>query len=387
MLRYISADWIYPVTSPPLKNGVMALDEKGKIQQLFSGEEAKELLPVTRYDGIIVPGFINTHCHLELSHLKHKIAEGTGLTRFIESVVTLRQQPREEIMQAMQDADAEMYANGIVAVGDISNAPDSRTVKLNSPVHYHTFVEVFGFNRPSAPIMAAARQLKADFAPLPASVVPHAPYSVSAALFEEIRAVTTPDDLLSIHNQETAAENELFEKGTGSFADFFNGLGIAKSGAYGRGENAIHYHLPKLSKAVNTLLVHNTFTTEADVRFATDENPNIYWCLCPNANRYIENALPDAEMFMHEKVKVTLGTDSLASNHQLSILSEMYTLQQEKDIPFEKLLEWATLNGAEFLKIEQRYGSLGRGKQPGILLLEGIEQEKLTPETRVKRLF
>jgi cytosine/adenosine deaminase-related metal-dependent hydrolase len=387
MVTYISADFVFPVNSPPIKNGVIGVNTDGTITAILLAEQAKEIENIKYYQGVLVPGFINTHCHLELSHLKGKIEEKTGLTSFIKQILTQRQQPEEDIISAMQNADKEMQENGIVAVGDISNLLISKTVKLKSKIYYHTFVEVFGFNRPSEPIIAVGIDLKKDFEPLKASVVPHAPYSVSASLFNEIEKVTTIDDISSIHNQETIGENELFETGTGKFADFFADLGIAQSDAHNSGENSLKYHLPKLSKKVNTLLVHNTFSSKTDVDFAKKTHQKLYWCLCPNANIYIENNLPDVDLLKNENLKITLGTDSLASNHQLNILAEMQNLQDEKGVYFEEALKWATINGAEFLGISAQYGSLEIGKKPGINLIGIAEDGMIKKETTIKRLF
>ena len=387
MMTYISANFIYPITSAPIKNGVLGLDEEGTINAILTAEEAMHIKDIRHYKGVIVPGFINTHCHLELSHLKNKIQEKTGLTGFIKQILALRQQPEEEIISAMQNADEEMYNNGIVAVGDISNVLISKNVKLKSKIYYHTFVEIFGFNRPSEPIVAQGLQLKKDFEPLRASVVPHAPYSVSSELFSEIAKLTQSEDILSIHNQETQGENELFESGIGTFAEFFADLGIAQSEDHNSGKNAIHYHLPKMPKNVNTLLVHNTMVSKADINFAQSEHQQLYWCLCPNANLYIENILPNLAVLNEAELKLTLGTDSLASNHQLNILTEMQVLQDEKQIPFNESIKWATLNGAEFLGIANQYGSLAIGKKPGIVLIELNEDLQIKKETKIKRLF
>jgi len=387
MITYISADIIYPVSKPPIKNGVIGVNDDGSIHSVLTKEQAQDIHNICHYEGILVPGFINTHCHLELSHLLAKIKEKTGLTGFIKSILSSRQQPDELVIAAMEKADLEMFANGIVAVGDISNLLISKEVKLGSKIYYHTFVEVFGFNRPSQPIIDEAIQLKHNFLPLKSSIVPHAPYSVSAQLFKEIAGITTEDDILSIHNQETVGENELFETGTGRFAEFFNDLGIAQSEAHNSAKNSLNYHLPKLPKNVNTLMVHNTFSNKADIAFAKKTHEKLFWCLCPNANLYIEDNLPNVALFNDEAVKITLGTDSLASNHQLSILSEMQTLQAVKAIPFETLLSWGTLNGAEFLGIDSQYGSLSIGKKPGIILIEQIDGEKITNKTTIKRLF
>lgn len=389
MQNFISADWIFPVTTSPISNGVLAVTNEGEILQVLTELEAKAqgITAIQHYQGAIIPGFVNTHCHLELSHLKGHIAERTGLPGFIKQILAQRQQPEEEIVSAMQKADEEMYANGIVAVGDISNLIISKSIKLNSRINYQTFIEVFGFNRPSQPIMEAGIQLKKDFAPLKASVVPHAPYSVSTELFSEIKTITQGDDISSIHNQETLGENQLFESGTGAFADFFKELGIAQSEAHNSGKNSLQYHLPQLANTINTLLVHNTFASKADVDFASTTHQKLYWCLCSNANLYIENNLPDVALLINEGVKITLGTDSLASNHQLNILAEMQTLQDHKGISFQESLKWATLNGAEFLKIDEQYGSLEVGKKPGILNIGLAKNGKLTKHTSIKRLF
>ena len=389
MQKYISADWVFPVSSNPIKNGVIGYFPDGEIESILTPESAMELgiTDIAQYKGVLVPGFVNTHCHLELSHMRNKIAEKTGLPNFIKGILAQRQQTESEIIEAMESADQEMYDNGIVAVGDIANLLISKSIKLKSKIYYHTFVEVFGFNRPSKPIIEAGLQLKNDFKPLKASVVPHAPYSVSSTLFDEINLVTEATDIVSIHNQETNGENELFETGTGSFADFFAELGIAQSEAHHSGKNAIRYHLPQLPKNVNTLLVHNTMSKKADIDFAKAIHQQLYWCLCPNANLYIEGVLPDVDLFREENVKITIGTDSLASNHHLSILGELLTLQENKAFPFDELLKWATLNGAEFLGIEGQYGSLEKGKKPGLILLDLDSNNKIKTDTQLKRLF
>ncbi|SFH30316.1 amidohydrolase family protein [Pedobacter insulae] len=387
MISYISANIIYPVSEPPIENGVIAVDDDGSIHAVLTNEQAQHLENVIHYEGVLVPGFVNTHCHLELSHLQGKIKEKIGLTGFIQSLLSIRQQPEDLVIAAIERADQEMKANGIVAVGDISNQLISKEVKLRSEIYYHTFVEVFGFNRPAKPTIEDGLQLKYDFMPLKSSIVPHAPYSVSAELFEEIAKATTANDILTIHNQETPSENELFETGTGSFAEFLAELGISQSEAHNSSESSLSYHLPKLPKSVNTLMVHNTFTGKGDVDFAKRTHQQLFWCLCPNANLYIEDTLPDVMLLQNEAVKITLGTDSLASNQQLNILAEMQTLQTNKAIPFQTLLTWATLNGAEFLGIDSQYGSLSVGKKPGIILIELLEGVTIADNTAIKRLF
>lgn len=387
MQRNLSADWIFPVSSAPIPNGVLRLSRDGEILAVYTAAEAvlHQIENIERFEGVLVPGFINTHCHLELSHLYGCIPEKTGLPTFVRAVVAQRGATDEVVIAAMEKADREMQKNGIVAVGDIANQAISRKVKENSPLYYHTFVEVFGFSQSPKVVIENAIKIKEQFSPLKASIVPHAPYSVSKELFQEIESTTQPDDILSIHNQETAAENEFFEKGTGHFEEMYVRLNTPKATYHGGGKNAIQYHLPQLPSN-HLLLVHNTFTSKADIDFAIKQHQSLYWCFCPQANLYIEGNLPDVDFFLEGDVKITLGTDSLASNHQLSILAEMKVLQEQKQIPFTELLKWATLNGASFLGIDAQYGSFEIGKKPGVNLIM-LDDGNMINSIRVRSLI
>jgi cytosine/adenosine deaminase-related metal-dependent hydrolase len=372
MLKYISADWIFPVNSNPIKNGVIGFNSDGEIREVLMPEDATSLnLEITCYQGAVVPGFINTHCHLELSHMLKQIPEHTGLVEFVQHIIKNRQHEADEIETAMHKADAAMYQNGIVAVGDISNQGVSSKIKRDSPIYYHTFIEAMGFNPERATaIMEYARATKLQFDPLPASIVPHAPYSVSAELFSLIeQEAGKNNDLLSVHNQESAAEDAFFIDKTGDFLKLYEFLGLDIHFYQPAGKSSLQTWLPGI-KQQKTLLVHNTFTREADIAFAEAQSPNVYWCLCPQANLYIEHALPDVDLLRKAEVKITLGTDSLASNHQLNILAEMKTLQQQKQVPFEELLKWATNNGAAFLGLNDQLGSIEPGKKPGLNLIQ-----------------
>ncbi|RLJ71821.1 amidohydrolase family protein [Pedobacter alluvionis] len=388
MLKYFSADWIFPVSSPPIKNGVVVVNSDGEIEEVLTREHAENLdLDIIKYKGAIVPGFINTHCHLELSHMLNQIPAQTGLVEFVQHIIKSRQGDIAEIKQAMYAADQEMFENGIVAVGDISNQISSKEVKEKSKIYYHTFIEAMGFNPDRAvAIMDNVKRIKHDFKPLKTSIVPHAPYSVSSELFELIKGEAEKDNtFISVHNQETKDENTFFENKTGGFLDLYQFLGLDITFCEPTHKTSLQSWLPYINKQ-KTLLVHNTVSNKADITFAKLNNPNLYWCLCPQANLYIENALPDVDLLMDENVKITLGTDSLASNHQLNILSEMLTLQKCKQVSFEKLLSWATINGAEFLELDQQIGTIEVGKKPGLNLIQLSVDFKIESD-QAKRLI
>lgn len=388
MLKYFSADWIFPVNSLPIRNGVVGVNLDGKIEKILTEDIAKQPdLVIEKFRGAIVPGFINTHCHLELSHMLGQIPKHTGLVNFVQSIITNRQSDAKTVILAMQNANQQLYDNGIVVVGDISNQVISKQIKETSKIYYHTFVEAMSFNPERAKaVMDYAISIKNEFLPLPATVVPHAPYSVSAELFELIyQAANKENAFLSVHNQETGDENAFFENKGGRFLELYNFLGLDISFFQPSGKTSFQTWLPYI-KGQKTLLVHNTVTSQEDVAFAKKNHSDLYWCLCPQANLYIENSLPNVELFINEDIKITLGTDSLASNHQLNILSEMKTLQEHKQIDFKKLLQWATINGAEFLELDKQFGTIEIGKKPGLNLIQ-LSEDFIIQSDKVIKLI
>ncbi|MFC4212127.1 amidohydrolase family protein [Pedobacter lithocola] len=384
MSTYFSADWIFPVSSPPIKNGIVEVNSEGEIVAILQEKYANHI-DIKKLKGAIVPGFINTHCHLELSHLLGKIPERTGLVDFVKHIITGRQADKDEIKSAMQMANKQMYNNGIVAVGDISNQISSKEIKQISQIFYHTFVEAMGFNPQRAEaVMDYAIGIKNEFFPLSASVVPHAPYSVSSELFKLINEEAESDNaFLSIHNQETVEENAFFVDKTGRFLELYKFLGLDIAFFEPSGKSSLQTWLPKMVNQ-KLLLVHNTVSNKEDIEFATQNHHNLYWCFCPNANLYIENSLPDVNLWMEKQLKITIGTDSLASNKQLNILAEMKTLQKHKNIGFENLLQWATINGAEFLGLDKQFGTIEVGKTPGLNLISLSEDLMIESDVIVK---
>lgn len=392
-MRKITADKIIPVSNAPIDKGVIVVNDNGQIVEIGQRTNYEES-ELEAYKGVIVPGFVNTHCHLELSHMKAKVNTGTGLIPFIKSVVTYRDFPEEVIMSAIAAADQEMYDNGIVAVGDISNKTDTAATKNKSAIRYYTFVEMFDFLQEEW-AENTFQQYKAVYDGQSnsngnrKSCVPHAPYSVSRNLFQKINTANGNNDItVSIHNQETPYEDELFLTKTGDFLDFFKGFDISLDKFQPSGQTSIRYAIENMNPNCRTLFVHNTMTLPEDIQAAQAWSDKVYWATCANANLYIENRLPNYQFFIDNNAKMTIGTDSLTSNWQLSVLEELKAIAKYQSyVSFETLIQWATLNGAEALGFEADLGSLEVGKTPGLNLLNLDEDLKINSQTTVKRII
>ena len=393
-MRRLSTNYIYPVNRPPLKNGIVEVSDDGKIQAIIDTKgELKESRNLEFYNGVITPGFVNTHCHLELSGLKGAFEQNTGLPNFLREVVNYKNQDNSKSsLKAIELYDSLMRQKGIVAVGDISNTELTVTTKKKSQIYYHSFVEAIGLGANFDEVFDANKKLFYRFLNnnLSVSIVPHAPYSVSKELFQRIKEFAeTNNSIISIHNQESDSERQMFMNKSGDLVETFSTIGIDLNQWKPTGKNSIESIIDWLPKNNNIIFVHNTFSKKEDVDLVNDKVQNAYWCLCPLSNLYIENKLPDFNIFSQFTDNVTLGTDSLASNTTLSILDEMKTIVKNYNkIKFEKLLRWGTLNGAKALQIDKNYGSIEKGKTPGLNLILNFDFKKMqiTEKSEIKVL-
>jgi aminodeoxyfutalosine deaminase len=388
--RKIKADKLFDGYSFQIDK-VLVIDEKGKIKDIVPLEQAGDDIEVRK--GILSPGLVNCHCHLELSHMRGLIPEKTGLVDFVFKVVTERFHSEEEIINSINAAEEEMFKNGIVAVGDICNNTHTLAQKQKGRLRYYNFIEASGWT-PSVSGMRFDRarsvysQFQSSGIKNKSSIVPHAPYSVSENLWQAIQPFFK-DKVISIHNQETAFEDEFFLSGGGDFIRMYQLMNIDNAHHKPTNKTSLKSYYNKLEEAQNILLVHNTFTGEEDVKFIRNtnrhgsENRNnskhvsrTFFCICINANLYIENALPPVELFRKYNCNLVLGTDSLASNWSLDIMSEIRSIRKHfPAIPLEELLTWATLNGARALTMDEELGSFEQGKKPGVVL---VNEDDLT---------
>ncbi len=388
LYRKLKADQIFTGHEFLKGKTVLITDNTGVIIDLINESEAGD--NIETFKGILTPGFINCHCHLELSHMKSLIPKQSGLVDFVLKVVNERHFDEEEILSAIENAENEMVQNGIVAVGDICNNALTIGQKIRGNLHYHNFIEVSGFPPAVALIrFKRAVELYNTFTDsLPAnSIVPHAPYSVSPDMFELINDYPG-NNILTIHNQEITDENKLFETGEGDLLRMYEKMGIDISFFKASGRSSLKTWLPFFTKEQSIILVHNVATSVADIGFAKPAyrtgRLQTHFCLCPNANLYISNKLPDVNLFIGNSCAIVIGTDSLASNDQLNILEEIKTLTTHFPLlKLETVLQWATINGASALGIESVYGSFEKGKKPGVVLIEQSEDNELIKAQRI----
>ena len=369
-MRKLTADYIFTGITKPIKGGTISVDNNGVILSVSTEtEQDAEYFP-----GVICPGFVNVHTHLELSYAKNRIAKGGGIDQFIHELEQLKRSISEEEKQkAISVTIGEMQAEGVVAVGDIMNTKLSLEAKADSDLQFYNFVETYGSQAKDAlQIWDRVFNMAAEV-PEPKNIIPHAPYSLSRTLFQKVRDYQKTAHTLSMHHLESAGEAEFFISGKGVLAERFKLWGLD-----------LPMHIPThqrplasvgsfLQTTDRLLLIHNTFISKEDIDYAKLNLPNTFYGLCPNANLFIEKALPPVDLLQAESLDICLGTDSLASNESLSILNEMKTLEQNFNLELRDLIQWATINGARALGMEDKLGSIEEGKKPGLVHIKNID--------------
>ncbi len=356
-----------------LESHVLEADEQGFILDFRPRrpEDRVETLP-----GFLIPGLVNAHCHLELSHLAGKISPGMGMTHFIGEIFALRNSHTEaEQLLAIKQAMKAFQETGTVAVGDICNTALTVPAKSSHPdIATHSFLELPGLDPSRADHMwSIGEALQLAFAQLPHSLSPHAPYSTSLPL---LRRIYANSERLSIHLLESEAEMLLFDGRKGPLAEAFDRAGIKYPDF--PDQHPVSYLLRDIPAENHVLWVHCLWLTVEALHTLISSVPGSYFCLCPRSNRYLHGRSPDLRTFQLVQDRLCLGTDSLASNWDLDLWQEVRELRSLPHAPdFHRVVKMATTQGAAALGMAERLGTFHTGSKPGLLWVASADAEKV----------
>ena len=389
----IAASFVYTLdTEDPIRNGYVEYDEKGQIISVGECAPGEEVL-----QGAIVPGFVNSHCHIELSHLHGKFRKGTGMAGFIDQINALRDWAGADVKARLtQEWMDKMWNDGVSAMSDISNDDSSFKVKSSHKLYTRTFLEVFGSEPHMCEgVMADVTELKktADAAGIDTAPTPHSCYTMSPQLLSASAAAGLESGYLSYHSQESQEEEDLLISGSGAMYENRRRSGMSTPPV--TGESSLKYFIDRLADVrpapydEHILLVHNVCLGQDDIDVAKKVMNNVYWAICPLSNIFIHNALPPVPLMRKNGLAITVGTDSLSSNDDLDMVKELVCIRQNfPDVPMNEILQWACLNGARFLSKESVLGTLTPGKTPGVVFVTGIDESgAFTAESRSERII
>lgn len=357
-------------------NIVVEVDSSRRIVSVVESEVIDSMAGVEFYPGILIPGMVNLHCHLELAYLRGAIEEQTGFAGFARAIGMVRDKfTINERLHAASVADSAMWQEGIEAVLDIANDDVVMPVKERSKIEYRTLFELFGLGCNS---ITKHQEMAERYTN--SSITPHSTYSLQDQMFRS--AASNNRSTISIHMLESEAETELY-RGRGSLMEWYERMGWEC--------DFLHYGSPaqrvvrSIEPSRNVVLVHGCRATEEDVALISDHfKDNVTWALCPESNRYISNDRPPVELLRKMGCRIGIGTDSLASARSLSLIDNLRLID---DVPLDQVLTWATKGGAEALGMGH-LGEIAVGKRPGLVIIRDADLHnlRLTPESQAERV-
>ena len=382
-MKRVAAKYLYPLTAAePIRNGFVEYDDDGTILQ--TGVCADPAEEEVFLDGAVIPGFVNAHCHIELSYMWKLFRKGTGMAGFIDQINALRDTASlEDKLADIQTWMDRLWQRGVTAMADISNCADSFAIKAASPMYTRTFLEVFGTEPQDCAVVirdVKALQEQALACGLDAAPTPHACYTMSPELLTAASAEGLRSGYLSYHSEETPEEAEMIRSGSGPMWENRKRAGMSTPPV--TGTSSLQYFLERLQQVhaapfdEHILLVHEVCMDQEGIDAVKAVLNHPFIALCPLSNLFIHNALPPVELLRSNEMKLTIGTDSLSSNDDLDPVAELFCLQENfPQVPLGEMLGWACRNGAEFLGKEAVFGTLEPGKRPGLVLIDHLSPE------------
>lgn len=385
------AGWILPIATPPQRDG-WVLTKDGVVIDLGAGEapvrpsQPGPVEVIDLGDAAIMPGLVNAHTHLELSWMRDRVPPGGSMPEWASRLMALRRTVSRDPSEPIADAVREVRAAGTSLVGDVTNTLAAYDLLADSELGGAVFREVLGFSaqNPEQIVADAEAEIQAlmPLEWLRPSVVPHAPYSVSPALFRAIAAAAGAR-VISVHLGESEEEIRFLRDGTGAWRELLGRLGVWTDAWQPPGCGPVEY-LERLGLLTPRLIaVHGT---QLDVHaLARLAQAGATIVACPRSNRWTGAGAPPVERFYASGVRVAIGTDSLASVEDLNVFGELAALRRlAPGLPAARLLESATIHGAAALGFESDYGTIAPGKRADLIAVrvprdvEDVEEYLLT---------
>jgi cytosine/adenosine deaminase-related metal-dependent hydrolase len=355
----VTARWIFPVTGPPVERGVLLLDGERIVALEPAGPADHDF-----GDAAILPGFVNAHTHLDLTSMLGLAPASPDFTGWLRTVIAhRRQRSAADVANDIRAGLDECLSYGTTLVGDISSDGSSWAELADAPLRSVVFREMLGLTKDRAERswQAALEWLGscAATATCRPGLSPHAPYSARVSLFKAAAATGLP---VAVHLAETEAEREFLVEHAGPFVPFLQELGVWDPLGLAKSPE----HVLRLAAGSGpTLFVHANYLAASA---ALPQNASLVYC--PRTHAAFGHAPHPFRDLVARGVRVCLGTDSLASNPDLSILEEMRFLRAaHPDLPGAEILRMATLSGAEALGWADETGSLAPGKSADFVVI------------------
>jgi len=373
----LQARWVLPIESPPIEGGVVTI-ENGRILAVGTRAE-NDAIVQDLGEVVLLPGLVNAHTHLEFSELEQPLGQpGMSLPEWIRLVIASRKQA--DVMPAFRAGLEESLRAGVTTLGEIATSnllPDclERLPKLVA------FQEVIGFSagRVASVFAELEQRLAVSEAASESGISPHAPYTVHPALLEKIVFLAGQRRLpVAMHLAESREELQLLRENRGPFRELLEARSMWDADVFASGFEPLDY-LKVLARAPRALVVHGNYLSQEEIDFVAERRERMAIVYCPRTHAFFEHSPYPLQAMLDAGARVALGSDSRASNPDLSLLEEMRTTARtHPEIAVEQIIEMGTLAGAEALGLADRVGSLVPGKLANLMAI-AVEGYKSAP--------
>ncbi len=374
-MKIVSSRWVFPITRPAIEDGSVVVADR-RIIDVGRREEMLARYPAaseTQYPGVLMPGLINAHIHLELSHLRD-VPEPLPQQTFTDWIAGLLARraannlSREERFAAVNALLRDQYASGIVLLADTGNERLNES-ESSGTERWPDIRRMLEFLGPDRQGCEEARQTIADLDDRIA-VTGHAPYSTAPELLQLIKErCRRLGQVFSIHTAESSEELPFLQSRTGIFRDFLEGRNRwdgTFSSSQGDSSGTIDYYDRFNLLDAGSLLVHCVHVSDHELQLIAKRGAHI--CLCPGSNRFLKVGKAPAVKMVEAGLLPALGTDSFASNTTIDLWREMQLLSSDHPaLEPAQILAMATLGGARALHADSDYGSLESGRKAILL--------------------
>jgi cytosine/adenosine deaminase-related metal-dependent hydrolase len=365
----LRARWVLPIDAPPIEGGYVGV--AGELIVAVSRTDPEVGAVMDLGDAILLPGLVNAHTHLEFSGLPRPLgASGTNLPDWIRLVIADRNRGDRNVQAAVAAGLAESLAQGVTTIGEIATAPAFVYDVAASRPAVIQFQEVIGFSAGRIESVFTDVQRRLDATASPVGLSPHAPYTVHPHLLDRIvRLANERSASVAMHLAESREELQLLETGDGPFRELLEERSMWDPEAIPAGSRPLDY-LKALAEAPRSLVIHGNYLADDEMKFIANRRHRMSVVFCPRTHASFKHEPYPLEAMLRAGVHMCVGTDSRASNPDLSVLAELGAVGTLfPSLAPEDILRLGTLNGAAALGLGDQVGSLTTGKRADLVAL------------------
>ncbi len=384
---------VYPVDQPPIEGGIVTIEGE---RIVAVGPHRAEANAIDLGDVALLPGLINAHTHLEFSDLRQPLGHpGIGIVDWIRLIIAERARGDKWRAEPIMLGQQESLAAGVTTLGDIVTNPGATCITGIDATFFH---EVIGFSRARAESslnaliqrleFATAAYAAADIEPPIQGISPHAPYTVSPLLLRPLVTLAHRLNMpVAMHLAESREELRFLQAGVGPFQELLEERSMWDPQAVPRGSTP-HDYLRTLADAPRALVIHGNYLVDDELDFLGTHRDRMSLVYCPRTHAYFQHGPYPLATALKHGVRVALGTDSRASNPDLSLLDEMQQVSRvHPDLDPHEILRMGTLAGAEALGRESEIGSITAGKLANLVAIWPANESNVSPTEMLAALL